>query len=209
MLHDLGEPGIRPRQLLLRQANVHIVMITLPRRFRCRRFGLRNHRFCGGLLLSRSRDGRRRGHPDDLAPGMLIETAGGLSLLLLGGLAVALTMNAFRCLILLPLGAVPLLHTLLATQQTLVVVVPTGPCCFHISGLGTLACVVLVSSTERPGVKPLSRCRREASLASITAWSRRCSAIGLSCASGSCTMRSIRIYLTFHLASEHEWLAYR
>ena len=68
---------------------------------------------------------------------MLSETACGLLLLLvLGGVAVALAMNAFPRLALLALGAVPLLVTLLATNKTLVVVVPVVSLCFHPSGLG-------------------------------------------------------------------------
>ena len=67
-------------------------------------------------------------------------------LLLLGVLAVALALNAFPRLALLALGAVSLLVTLLATNKTLVVVVPTVPLFFHSSGLGTLASVVFVSS---------------------------------------------------------------
>ena len=69
-----------------------------------------------------------------------------LLLLLLGVLAVALAMNAFLRLAMLALGAVPLLVTLLATNETLVVLVPTGPLCFQPSGLGTLASVGFVSS---------------------------------------------------------------
>ena len=69
-----------------------------------------------------------------------------LLLLLLGGLAVALAVDAFPRHALMALGAVPLLVTLIATNQTLVVIVPTVPLRFHLSGLGTLPCVVLVSS---------------------------------------------------------------
>ena len=68
-----------------------------------------------------------------------------LLLLLLGVLAVALAMNAFLRFALLALGAVPLLVTLLATNKTLVVLVPTVPLCFHPSGFGTLSSVVVVS----------------------------------------------------------------
>ena len=69
-----------------------------------------------------------------------------LILLLLGRLAVALTMNAIPRLALLALGAVSLLMTLLATNKTLVVIVPTVPLCCHPSGLGTLASVGYVRS---------------------------------------------------------------
>ena len=67
--------------------------------------------------------------------------------LLLGGLAVALAMNAFPRLALLALGAVPLLVTLLATSKTLIFIVPTVPLYFHPSGLDILACIVFVSTT--------------------------------------------------------------
>ena len=79
---------------------------------------------------------------------MLSETACRLllQLLLVGGLAVALAMNAFPRLALLALGAVPLLLTLLATNKTLVILVPTVPLCFHSGGLGTLASTLFVSS---------------------------------------------------------------
>ena len=89
-----------------------------------------------------------------------------LMLLFLGVLAVARAMIAFPRLALLDLGSVPLLVTLLATHKTLVVLVPTVPLCFHPSGLGTLACVVFVSSialqlglrsSHRSSVTP--RCR--------------------------------------------------
>ena len=55
------------------------------------------------------------------------------------GLAVALAMDAFPRDTLLALGAVSLLVSLLATYETLVVVVPTIPLCFHTSSVGTLA----------------------------------------------------------------------
>ena len=60
-------------------------------------------------------------------------------LLLYRGLTVAIVMDAFSRLTLLALGAVPLLVSLLATYETLVVVVPTTPLCFNTSGLGILA----------------------------------------------------------------------
>ena len=81
---------------------------------------------------------------------MLSRTACGLLLLLLllllGVLAVALAMNAFLRRAQMALGAVPLLVTLLATNETLVVLVPMVPLCFHPSDLGTLASVGFVSS---------------------------------------------------------------
>ena len=78
---------------------------------------------------------------------MLSETTCGfLLLLVLAGVAVALAMNAFLHLGLLPLGADPMLVTLLATKKTLVAVVPAVPLCFHPSGLGPPPCVVFGSS---------------------------------------------------------------
>ena len=50
-----------------------------------------------------------------------------------------MVMDAFPRLTLLALGAVPLLVSLLATYETLVVAVSTTPLCFHTSGLGILA----------------------------------------------------------------------
>ena len=67
-------------------------------------------------------------------------------LLLLGVLAVTVTMNAFPRLALLVLGAVPLLVTLVATNKTLVVLVPMVPLCFHSIGRSTLASLVFVST---------------------------------------------------------------
>ena len=78
---------------------------------------------------------------------MLSVTVCGLLLLPLGGLAVALTINAFPCLALVALGAVPSLVTSLATSATRVVIVPTVPLCFHFSRLGTLACVIFIRIT--------------------------------------------------------------
>ena len=137
-----------------------------------------------------------------------------LLLLLLESLAVALTMDAFPHLALLALGAVPLLVTLLATNKTLVVIVPTVPLCFHPSGLGTLASVVFVNSSalqlgprssHRSSVTP--RCRLPA-----------CSIVGLN----RSLVPSLLIYdveqcigvthyeieplLPFHLAVKLEWL---
>ena len=151
VLNCVGAPGIHWRHCLPRHANVHVVVVLLRIHRRRSRFDSRNHRFRGGLVPTSSsrRGGRREGHPDGFAPGMLSGTACELllllMLLLLGVLAVALAMNAFPCLTLLALGAVPLLVTLLATNKTLDSLVPTVPLCFHPSGLGTLASVGFVS----------------------------------------------------------------
>ena len=67
-------------------------------------------------------------------------------LLILGGLAVALAKNDSLRLDPLVLEAVLLLVTLLATNKTLGVLVPTVLLCFHPSSLGTLASVAFVSS---------------------------------------------------------------
>ena len=71
------------------------------------------------------------GRPGGFTPVMLSGTACRLMLLLLGGVAVALAMNAVPRLALLTLEAVPLLVTLLAANKTLVVVVPAVPLYFH------------------------------------------------------------------------------
>ena len=70
---------------------------------------------------------------------MLSWTDCGLLLLLLGSMAVVLAMNAFPRFTLLASGAVSLLLTLLATYNTLILVVPRDPLCFQASGLGTAA----------------------------------------------------------------------
>ena len=75
-------------------------------------------------------------------------------------LAVALAMNALPRLTPLAFEAVPLLVTMLATNKTLAVLVPTVPLCFHPSGLGTLASVVFVISiTVRLGPRSTHRSR--------------------------------------------------
>ena len=60
-------------------------------------------------------------------------------LLLCRGLTVDLVMVAIPRLTLLALGVVLLLMSLPATYETLGVVVPTIPLCFHIGSRGTLA----------------------------------------------------------------------
>ena len=135
-------------------------------------------------------------------------------LLLLGGVAVALAMNAFSRLALLTLGTVPLLMTLLVANKTLVVVVPVVPLYFHPSGLSTLACVVFVSSiylqlglrsNHGSSVTPL--CRLPA-----------CSIVGLNHSLVSSLLvydveqcvtvmhDEIEPHLPFHLAVKLEWL---
>ena len=69
---------------------------------------------------------------------MLSMTVCGLPLLY-GGLSVVMVLDAFPRLTLLALRAVSLLASLLATYETLVVVVPTVLLFFHTSSLGTLA----------------------------------------------------------------------
>ena len=111
-----------------RHANVHAVVVILGGRFKRSKFRFRNHHFLGGLVPTSVRGGRRRGHPSCIAPGMLRGTVCGL-LLLHAGLAVALAMDAFPRLILLALGAVPMLVTLLATYKALRVAVGRVPLC--------------------------------------------------------------------------------
>ena len=65
------------------------------------------------------------GRPGGFTPVMLSGTACRLMLLLLGGVAVALAMNAVPRLALLTLEAVPLLVTLLAANKTHCFLVPT------------------------------------------------------------------------------------
>ena len=143
---------------------------------------------------------------------MLNGTACGLLLLLLplllGGLAVALAMNAFPPLSLLALGAVALPGTVLTTNQTLVVTVPTVPLRFNASGLGTLVssfwsvalpCSLVSAAATDLASCPFAVCRRAASLASITAWSRRCWSMMLNSASWSCIKRLNLISFPFSL----------
>ena len=92
----------------------------------------------------------------------------------------------------LALGAVPSLVTLLATNKKLVVPVPTVQLCVPPSVLGPLACVVVDSSialelSRHNGHQ--SSVTRAVSLASITAWFRRCWSTMLNSASRSCTTR--------------------
>ena len=191
VLHRLRTPGTHWYHLFRRQANLHVVVIILRRRRRRSRFGSCNHRSRGGLVPSSSicRSGRRGGRFGGFASVMLSRTSCGLlPLLLPGGMAVALARNAFHRLALLALGAVPLLVTLLSTNETLVIIVPTAPPCINPSDLGSLACVLFVSSmpwslVSAAGTVVESRrfavCRRAASWASITAWSGRCSSMML------------------------------
>ena len=60
-------------------------------------------------------------------------------LLLYRDMAVGLAMDAFPRLTVLALGAAPLLVSLLATYETLVVVVPMILLFFHTSSLGPIA----------------------------------------------------------------------
>ena len=101
-----------------------------------------------------------------------------LMLLLLGVLAVALAMKAFPRLALLTLGAVPLLVTLLATNKTLVSLVPTVRSAFTPSVLALWLPSDLSAALPRRLVpaaatdlasRRVAVCRRAASLASITA----------------------------------------
>ena len=91
------------------------------------------------------------GRPSGFAPGVLSGTVRAsqlLQLLLkLLKLAVTMIMNACPRLALLVLVTASLLVTLFATNETLVVIVPTVPLCFRPSGLSTLTLVVFVSST--------------------------------------------------------------
>ena len=100
-------------------------------------------------------------------------------LLLYGGLAVALAMDAFPRLTLLALGTVPLLVIVLASHRALFVVVPTVPLCFHTAALAlsreSCPSVSVLPRGSIPSIATdlassvLAVCRRKASLASITA----------------------------------------
>ena len=123
-------------------------------------------------------------------------------------------MDAFPRLTLLILGAVPLLTSLLATYETLVVVVPTIPLRFHTGSLGILAGVVLVSSfsmrrgprsSHRPSVTPFC-CLPTFSVIGLT-----CSLVPLLL--GNFVEQRVRVMryeietnIFFHLAAELEWL---
>ena len=124
------------RHLLPRHANVHVVVILLRRRRRRSWFGSRNHRF------------EAVSYP--LAPGVRVADAGAIPVALIryaerDRLWIA-DVHAFPRHIFLALRVAPLLVALLATNETLVVLVPTVPLCFHPSGLGTLDFVGFVSS---------------------------------------------------------------
>ena len=192
VLHRLGAPGIHWRHFLPRHPNVHVVLTLLSRRRRRSRFGSRNHRFSGGLVPTSPsrRGGRRRGRPGNFSPGMLRRTACGLLLLLLllGGLAMALGMNAFPRRAMLALRAVPLLVTLLATAKhssfsyrrfrsafTTAVLALWLESCLS----AALPCSLVPASATDLASRRVAVCRRAASLASITAWSRRCWSIML------------------------------
>ena len=133
------------------------------------------------------------------------------------GLAVSLAMDAFPRLILLALRAVPLLVSLLAAYETLVVVVPTFPLCFHTSSFGILAWVVLVSSTS-PRLGPRSSHRPSVTpfccLPTLSTIGLNYSLVPLLLgdndenASGSCITRSKRIIFST-LRRRSNWLISR
>ena len=147
---------------------------------------------------------------------MLSGTACGLLLLLLllGVLAVPLAMKAFLCLTLLALGTVPLLVTLLAANETLVVLVPTISLCVHTGGLGTLASAVFVSSTALQ----LGSRRSYRSSVTLRCPFPPCSIVGLNHRLVPTLLvyyveqclgvmhYEIEPHLTFHLAAKLEWL---
>ena len=123
-------------------------------------------------------------------------------------------MDAFPRLTLLALGAVPLLVSLLATYGTLVGVVPTTPLWFHTSGLGILACVMLVSSTSlRLGPRSSDRPRvtRFCCLPTFSIIGLNYSLVPLLL--GNNVEQRVRVMryeietpISFHLAAELEWL---
>ena len=120
LLHRFGKIDNHWSHLLPRHANVHVVITVLHTRFGHIRFGHRYHRLRGHLVPTISRDGRSRGHLGYLSLCLLNGAACGLLLLLLlllpGGLAVDLAMDAFPHLTLLAFVEVPLLVHFRATH---------------------------------------------------------------------------------------------
>ena len=111
---------------------------------------------------------------------------------------MAVAVKAFPRLALLALRAVPLLVILLATNKTLLVLVPTVPLSFHSRSLGTLVrsclsaalpCSLVPAAATDLASRRVAICRSAASSASVTAWSHRCWSMPLNSASGSCTTR--------------------
>ena len=92
VLHPFSEPGVLWFHLLPRHAKVQVFIVILRCAFGRTRFGLRNHRFRGCLVLTRSRGGRPKGHPRGLAPGIMSRPA--CALLPLNDLAAALAISA-------------------------------------------------------------------------------------------------------------------
>ena len=136
-----------------------------------------------------------------------------LLLLLLGGVDVALAVNAFSRFALLALRVVPLLVILLATNRALVVLVPTVPLCFHARSLGTLVrsclsaalpCGLIPAAASDVASRRVAICRRAASLASVTAWSRSCWSDVEQCV--LVMHNEIEPHLPFYLAVNFGWL---
>ena len=214
VLHRLGAPVIHCRHLLPRPLNVHIVAILLRRRCRRSRFGSRNHLFLGGLVPTSSsrRRGGRRGRRGGFAPGKLSGTACGLLLLLLlllqlRDLAVTLAMNAFSRLALLSLGVVPLLVTLLATNKASYwrfrsTFTPAVLGLWFASWLSAaLPCSLVSAAATDLASRRFAVCRRAASLASITGWSRRLLVYDVEQCIGVMHYE-IEPHLAFHLAAK-------
>ena len=137
-----------------------------------------------------------------------------LLLLLLGGLAVAPAMNAFPRLALLALGAVPLLVTCLPqTKHSLfsyrrfrsafnrAVLALWLPSCLS----AALPCSLVPAAATDLASRRVAVCRRAASLASITAWSRRCWSMMLNKYVGV-MHNEIERHLSFNLAAKLKWL---
>ena len=107
-----------------------------------------------------------------------------------------------------------MLVTLLATNETRVVLVPTVPLCCRPSGLGTLASVVFVSSN----VLQLGSRSSHRSRVTLRCTLPACSIVGLNHSLVPTLMAydvdqcvgvmhdEIEYHLTFHLAAKREWL---
>ena len=75
-----------------------------------------------------------------------------------------------------------------------------------LSGLSApLPCSLVPAAATDLASRRVAVCRRAASLASVTAWSRRCWSMMLNSASGSCTYE-IEPHLPFHLVAKLELL---
>ena len=212
MLHRLSGPVIYWRHFLPRQENVHVVVTLLRRRFRRSRFDLRNHRLIDGIVPTSSRGGRRTGHPGGLTLGALSETTCGLLLLLPGTLAAASGHGRLSPPYPFGFGRSPTAYALACHRQKtpcrtdgFALFSHRQPWHSRVSGARQQHFTTAWSPPQPPTWRHavFAVCRRAASLASTTAWSRCCLAIMLN-TSGPCVR--YRNVSSFHLAPELERL---